>query len=51
MNFQYEYSYIASQHWLDMNGLSMDPNKTVAVLKVIGTVDLGQVNLTTSHSV
>jgi len=51
----------AMQHWLDVYGLSMNPDKTEAMFVgtsarqrtsyVTGTVDLGQVNLTTSHSV
>jgi len=51
----------AVQHWFDINGLSVNPEKTVATAigiparqhtdGVIGTVDLGQVNLTTSHRI
>jgi len=51
----------AVQHWLDINGLSMNPEKTKATAVgttarhrtdgAIGTVDLGKGNLTVSRSV
>ena len=50
----------AVQHWLDLNGLSMNPDKTEAMVVgtaarqptvgATGSIDLGEVSLIPSHS-
>ena len=53
--------FVVVQHWLDVNGLSMNPDKTEAMVLgtaarqrsegVTGSIDLGGISLVPSHSV